>query len=360
MFHDQNNMIKKIYKTENVIKVSPDEKLSAIIPHFTSSHDAGFVFGPRDEFMGVVNPYYALIKKSYPANTKAKHCMIHPPRVDINFSIEKTAGLMMASKIHYLPVFEHNKFIGIISARRIIENIAHSDKLKVKINSVIDVRRPIITIHEDEYVSHAMALFKKQRISKLVVTSQDGKVKGMLSYYDLISFLTTPKERADAGTSNKIPLLQTKVRNFMKTNVLTLGPDALMSKVADLVISKGIGSVLVVDNGKPVGIITTRDLLTAYIGNRKLVPIDVVARDLSDKSRIMVNKFVEQINTQFIQKHIFDKAKVIVRENKGKKLFGAMLEMFKQGQKPKVIKKEGKNLEKVLQDVGHKGKKAAK
>lgn len=353
-------MIKKIYKTENVLKVTPEDALSSIIPHFTSSHDAGFVFGPNNSFMGVVNPYYALIKKSYPANTKAKHCMIHPPKVDINFSIEHTAQLMMSSKIHYLPVFEREKFIGIISARRIIEGIKGSDRLRVKIDSVIDVKKSLITVLEDDYISKAMALFKKNKISKLIVTTPDHKLKGVLSYYDLISFLTVPKERAGfSRQGNNVPLLQTKVRNFMKTNVLTLSPKNTLAEAAELILKKEIGSVLIVDAAhKPLGIITTRNILTGYVGKKQLLNIDVVTRDLSDKSRILVNQFTNQIYHRFIQKHIIDRAKVIVKEAKGKHMFEAVVEMFKRGEKPKVIKREGKKLEKVLQEVGQKSKRA--
>ena len=352
-------MIKKIYKTENVIKVAPDNSLSSIIPHFTSSHDAGFIFD-GDKFMGVVNPYYALIKKSYPANTKAKHCLIHPPKIDILFSIEKTAELMMSSKIHYLPVFEQEKFIGIISARRLIENIKDSEKLDTKIDSFIDKRKFLFTIQEDDYISKAMALFKKQRISKLIVISTDHKLVGVLSYYDLISYLTVPKERAGySRVGNNVPLLQTKVRNFMKTNVLTLGLHNTIAEAAELIIKKGIGSILVVDNAhKPISLITTRDILTCYIGKKQLFNIDVVTRDLSDKSKILVNQFIEQINHRFIQKHIVDRVKVIVKEHKGKHMFETVLSLFKRGQKPKIIKKEGKNLEEVLTEVGKKSKKA--
>src|SRR3989304_5301439 len=112
-----------ICKKENIIKVSPDDTLSKTLTFFSSSSDAAFVFDQKQNFLGVINPYYCIIKKSYPANTKVKHCLIHPPRVDINASLKKVAHLMLDTKIYFLPVFKDDKFFAIISARRIISAI---------------------------------------------------------------------------------------------------------------------------------------------------------------------------------------------------------------------------------------------
>jgi len=63
-------ILKKLYRTENIIKTTPDESLSSIMPYFNSSHDAAFVFDPEGidlptaELLGAINPYYCLIKKS--------------------------------------------------------------------------------------------------------------------------------------------------------------------------------------------------------------------------------------------------------------------------------------------------------
>lgn len=357
-------MIQKLYKTENIIKVTPEETLSSIMSYFTSSHDAAFVFNDDNQFMGVVNPYYCLIKKSYPANTKARHCLVHPPKVDIKTSLVKTAQLMMETKIHYLPVFEStasgSKFKGIISARRILSGIKDSDKLKTTIGGFLGKRQRLVSIFEDDYISKAMPLFKQHRISKLIVVADDLKLRGILSYYDLIAFLVVPRERQGfSRKGNKTPILHTKVKNFMKSNVLTLYLNDSLSKAADLILKKQIGSVIIIDKEKfPVGIITTRDLLQAYVGRPQFLNIDVVTHDLSEKSITLVNNFLTHINQRFVKGALFDKAKIVIKEGKSGGVFEAVLSFFKMGNRTKVIKKEGKNLKQVLQEVAKKGRQA--
>lgn len=345
-------MIQYIYKTENIIKVSPEDTLSAIMPYFTSSHDAAFVFDEKD-YIGVVSPYYSLIKKSYPSNTKAKHCLIHPPKVDMKTPIQKVARLMMESKIHYLPVFEATKFAGIISARRILSNIVDHPSLRMKLGDFAARRKPLITVFESDFISKAMPLFKNNKISKLIVIGEDFKLHGVLSYYDLITFLTAPKERA--GFSRKgdnTPLLQTKVKNFMKSNVLTLSSQNSLRDGVRLILEQQIGSVIIVDKEHhPIGIVTTKDILQAYVGQPQIFKIDVVTRDLPQKGLGLVSNLLQYINNGLIQKHKIDKAKLVVRGKRGAGVFEAILSMFQKGGYPRVIKKQGKNLQKVLKDV---------
>ena len=52
----------------------------------------------------------------------------------------------------------------------------------------------------------------------------------------------------------------------LPSTVYTVEPDASVSDVAQLMMSQGIGDVIVVENQKPVGILTDRDLVVRVIG----------------------------------------------------------------------------------------------
>ncbi len=259
-----------IIKKENIIKVDPGMTLSHALAHLSTSHDAAFVFSDEDKFMGVINPYYCLIRSSHPGNAKVEHCLHHPPKVYVDYSLPKVASLLIESKIHYLPVFDNKeKFIGIISARRILSNLRNLPSFRKTIGDALRFRKkPLTVIYEDETVAQALALFKSTKLSKLVVINRDMKLKGILSYYDLISFLTQPKnhEGKMERIGNKIHLFNQHVKNYMKTYVLSLKNNNSLSDAFNLVISKKIGSVVIVDEERhPVGIITTRDLLRFYM-----------------------------------------------------------------------------------------------
>lgn len=95
-----------LLKENNIIKISSQSTLSQALNKLSTSHDAVFVFDENNKFLGIINPYYHLIKNSYPPNIKVEKCVFNPPRIYINYPLTKVAELFIQSKIHYLPVFD--------------------------------------------------------------------------------------------------------------------------------------------------------------------------------------------------------------------------------------------------------------
>lgn len=345
-----------ILKTDNIIKISPQETLSPAFSKLSSSHDAAFVFDENDKYMGVINPYYCLIRSSYPGNAKAERCIFHAPRIKLNMSVSKAAQLFVESKIHYLPVFnDQEKFLGIISARHLLTQTQTSNVFRIKISDVLkNKKRPLVTIYEDDSISQAVNIFKNTRVSKLIVIGHDMKLKGILSYYDLVYYLVEPKHGLHRGDreGNRVNFNHMKVKNFAKTYVLTLSENNLLLDALNFILKKNIGSVVIVDKSRhPIGIITTKDLLTSLIQNRKEKKIEVTTKNLSPKSRQIFGGFFNRFNF-FVKKQAnVDRAKLIVQEEKRGGLFKIGLEIFPKKGQPEVIKKEGKNLHGILDPI---------
>ena len=263
-----------ILKENDIIKVSPEDHLSKVLSKLSTSHDAAFVFNKDDKYIGIVSPYFTMIKSSLPANTKVEHCLIHTAKVYLNYPLSKVCELFIQSKIHYLPVFSNEeKFLGIISARRILSYFKDQPIFKVKTEVIIRKRwQGLITVFEDDTITQAIHLFKTKRISKLIVINHDKKLKGVLSYYDLIRLMISPKYSGHHGerASEKISFYNYRVKNFAKNYVLTLSKEKHLIEVINLIVNKKIGSVIIVDpDRRPLGIITTRDILRFFIDNEK-------------------------------------------------------------------------------------------
>lgn len=293
--------LKDIVKTEHIIKISPDEALSTALSRLRTSHDAAFVFDDKNQFMGVINPYYALIKSSFPGNAKVKHCLYHPPKVRINFSISKVAELFIESKIHYLPVFDDkDEFLGIISARHLLSYYLNSPKLSILIRDILSAKnKPVITIYEDDTVNSAINTFKKTKVSKLVILNKDLKLKGVLSYYDLISYLISPRDSQRRGEreGNHTSFYHLSIKNFAKTYMLSLSPNETARKALDLILSKKIGSVVIIDQERhPIGIITTKDFLRILMWNGNGKKVQEISKNLSQQSRRILGGFFNHVS----------------------------------------------------------------
>lgn len=345
-----------VVKTENIIRVTPDNSLSSALLKLNTSHDAAFVFSTEGDYKGVINPYYCLIKSSHPGNAKVERCVFHAPHVKLNFSISKVADLLSQSKVHYLPIFDDkDKFSGIVSARRILTVFQDSPVFKIRVGDYLNQKnKSVITIFEGETITKAVNCFKESKVSKLIVVNKDLKLKGILSYYDLISYLVSPKNarrRGEKGGANG-NFNNLKVSNFSKSYVITLDKNAYVNEALKMILEKKIGSVVVIDSQKhPIGIITTKDLLKFFIKVNNRNQIEVQAKNLSQKSRKTVGNFFKNLSIWAKKFPNLAKAKLFVKEEKKGGVFEVMLSLFPKKGKPQIIKKEGKNLGKVLNKI---------
>lgn len=346
--------LSEILKTEGIITVSPEDTLTHAIGQLSSSHDAAFVVDEKENLLGVINPFHCLINNSYPGNARVLNCMTKPPKVYLDTNISEVARLMGESKIHYLPIYdEHKKFVGIISARRILSHILKMKESNQPIKNIVKNNKPLQAVYEDEKVSKALHFFKQVKISKLIVVSKENKLKGVLTFYDLISHLAAPKEREHTGDRKgvKTPFLNYHVRNFMKTLVLTLPAESTIADAVRLILDKKIGSVVIVDKEhRPIDIVTTKDIFNMMFRKPSTVNFEVMTKNLSAVSKVVMPVFNNKFFKMLSRRKNVQKATLFVEE-KGKGMFKVLFSLIPKRGKRELIEREGRDLTNVLSDV---------
>lgn len=348
--------VNELIKTDNIIKVSPENTLASALSKLSTSHDAAFVFSKDDKYLGVINPYHALIKSSLPGNSKVGNCLFHPPHVYLDYPNSKIAHLMDESKVHYLPVFNHEeKFLGIVSARRLFTNLQQAHSFKIPIKEALSFKKQnIITINENDTIQAALNVFKSSKVSKLIVVDKSRKLKGILSYYDLISYLIAPKDKLRWGQreGDKVNFYNQRVKNFAKTYVLTLKESDQLQDALALILEMKIGSVVIVnDLHQPIGIVTTKDFLKNIMRDSSQKKIELIAKNLSHTSRHVLGGFFYRFQKRLNRLPDVAKARLLVKEEKNGGLYKVALSLIPKRGEPQIIKKEGRNLLEVLRKI---------
>ena len=106
------------------------------------------------------------------------------------------------------------------------------------------------TIHPEDTLAKAKEMMDAAGFRRLPVV-KDGAVVGMLTERDL---------RTHAGY-----LESTRVNGAMSCPIVSVGPNSTVQEAARLLLQRKIGGLPVLDAGKLVGIVSTTDLLRAFL-----------------------------------------------------------------------------------------------
>ena len=138
----------------------------------------------------------------------------------------------------------------------------------------------------------------------------------------------------------------------MKSLILTLTPASHVSEAVRMILDKKIGSVVIVDpHNQPIGIITTKDILSLSSKHNSMLNLEIVHKNLSQVSKKIVSSFTHGFFHTVSKKKDLEKATLIIKEEKDGGLFEVLFSgFFKKGDK-EIIKKEGRDLGEVLTEV---------
>ncbi|AWR97523.1 CBS domain-containing protein [Acidianus sulfidivorans JP7] len=82
-------------------------------------------------------------------------------------------------------------------------------------------------------------------------------------------------------------MMEELVKEYMKSNVVSVDKNTKLKDIAKIMTEKNVGSIIVIDNNKPVGIITEKDIVRA-IGKGK--SLDSLAQDIMTATLITIRE----------------------------------------------------------------------
>src|SRR3990172_4938889 len=123
--------------------------------------------------------------------------------------------------------------------------------------------RSPLTIRWDKTIGVAWKLMKDRKIRHLPVLDQDGHLTGILTDRDLRQVIFEPSIQEQLGNLGRAFNILT-VKEVMTWGVITVRPESDIRLAARLMHEQKIGGLVVVEDGKVVGILTEVDLLQAF------------------------------------------------------------------------------------------------
>ncbi len=162
-------------------------------------------------------------------------------------TLSEAARLMAEEHISSLLVMADGKALGIITESNILRSLHEHQSGDIRLDAVMS--RPLITAPADLDLPNARRLVEEHGIRHLVITDPSGQVCGIVSETDF---------RLRLG-SEAFRHLRT-LEGIMERNVPSLPPEATLSDALDCMVRQAADYLIVIADGKALGIITERDI----------------------------------------------------------------------------------------------------
>ncbi len=343
--------------TTEYTAVDPDTTVSKLRGTFDSDIELRTVVVTEDgDPRGVVTERQ-LVSSHHEPERKAESVIKHPPTVDRTEDAREVARLMVENEVKLLLVEEADDFYGVVTARDLIRDVRENlDAL-----SVADVAtRDLVTVEPETTVGQAIHTIRTNGFSRVPVVEEDD-VLGMVSVHDLVDFTTRAVNRQEGGSARGFEsgdggsgasdlaatgtggrgerrgdmdrLLDLPVRDVMNAPAATTAPDRSLADAAAEMLEKGYDSLVVVEDGRPTGIVTVTDVLQSLTWTpEEHIDVQVFNVEyLTDLGKDAIAERIEEIDAEYADMDVIETNVVFQRhreEMRGEPLLRVKIRLF--------------------------------
>lgn len=126
-----------------------------------------------------------------------------------------------------------------------VESLVSIPKITAK--SLVNGRK-LLTASKNYPINEIAKILSNENIRGLPVINDNGELIGLITSADIIKAFIN-----NDGSSS--------ITNYLRTNIVTVSPNEELVDIINKMINYNTGRIVVVDEGKPVGIITRTDIL---------------------------------------------------------------------------------------------------
>ena len=248
---------------EEFIEVDVDERIGKVRSIFESENPRGVIVTDDGEYAGVIGES-ELVKSRIEHDTKASVLMKPAPRIDEHEDVRETARLLIEGDVRIAPVYSGEKLIGIVTTDTILKAVL--DNLDVLTVEQVYTRDPL-TVTDQSRIGQAINRLRENGVSRLPVTSDAGKLTGILTTHDIVEFVVRDNERQEKGdrSGDADRMLDLPVYNLSTSPVLTVTPETSVKTAVEKMLDNDISGLVVTPNEENTveGVITKTDVLRA-------------------------------------------------------------------------------------------------
>lgn len=198
-----------------------------------------------------------------PQNVKCETAVSKPPVLTEDSGIDQRLDAFLLGHYKALPVCGKDEApLGITTRIELLKELVVESLIPV-VNVSEIMSSPAYTIEADATIGKAKSLLKEKKARRLVVTSK-GNFIGVVSSYDIGVWSSKPNllsgGRKDIRQNDQISVDDMKISEFLRPDVGLVQEGTRLEDATRKMIDKGVSSVIVVADKKPLGVLAAVDI----------------------------------------------------------------------------------------------------
>jgi diguanylate cyclase (GGDEF)-like protein/PAS domain S-box-containing protein len=167
--------------------------------------------------------------------------------------VSEAVALMRERNISCLPVLERDRPVGIFTERNIVLFLSRTGgRADYPIREVMS--SPVLTATEDMFVYEAFHILVANRVRHLVVVDDDRRITGVMTLTNIVDQIG----QANGAETQPISEIMNRV-------VHTVDDDLPIRDILTEMVERSISCVIYTERGKPVGMLTERDMAGMFL-----------------------------------------------------------------------------------------------
>ena len=207
--------------------------------------------------------------------------------------IRKAIGAFYTSGSKALPYMEGGRIKGIVKRSALLKAILSMHLFStVKVDDIMST--PVIAIDSEASYARAQSALRENRVNRLAVMDK-GKLYGILTSKNIMQY--------GMSLSRKIPEFSgggnrhTHIGDICERNPYTIGHGSGAEAAIRTFIEKDISSLPVVKNGRPLGMLTVRDVFETVVKNANVQKRNIVLSGLDPETKEYESEIIAELES---------------------------------------------------------------
>lgn len=198
----------------------------------------------------------------------------HTPSLSPDSTVMDACKAFFAGRYKAIPVISGGRVEGVISRRTLLNELLSEKMLSRKRVGEV-MTSPVATMDVSSNVGQARSELRRHNIRRIVVTDK-GKIPGLLSVFDMASFVSSPKQSKQFSKGGERTSMDSHpIASYMKKQVETINQSESLATAVKKMLDREVAALVVADAGYPQGIVTAKDILHAALAEEKTARVFV-------------------------------------------------------------------------------------